>query len=226
MRVFAITAALWFGASCLAQPRPAPQRIDITVERSEGGGWKAVPPGFVFKKDDHVRFRVRANFDGYLYVMNSGTSGQYMNLFPREETGMQNRIKSGTEYFVPSTGTSFRIGGPPGFDIVYWVMSPLALGNGSAAPYTALPPPPAHPVPHTLRPRCDDTILQARGLCVDSSAGPKPIEPDEMLPENLSKIPHLQSRDLVFFDQTQGTSVSPAERADGPILYKFLVAHE
>jgi hypothetical protein len=111
---------------------------------------------------------------------------------------------------------------------VYWVMSPLALanGNGSARPYTALPPPPANPAPQTMKPRCDDTIMHARGLCIDSSAGPKNIKPDEALPENLSAIPRGQSRDLVIFNQTQGTSVSSPERMDGPILYKFLVAHE
>lgn len=202
------------------------QRIDITVERQDGASWKAVPAGFVFPKGDHLRFRVRANFDGFLYVMNYGTSGQYSNLFPREETGTDNRIKSGTDYFVPATGASFRIDGPAGFDIVYWVMSPISLGNGAEHPYVPLPPPPSNPLPQNLKPRCDDVILHARGLCIDSSAGPKNISPDEKLPGNLSAIPRAQSRDLVIFNQSQGTSVSSPERMDGPVLYKFLIAHQ
>jgi len=229
MRIFAITAVSLLGTHCFAQqPSPDAQRIDITMERSEAGDWKTVPPGFVFKKGDHLRFQVRANFDGYLYVMNYGTSGQYTELFPREETGTENRIKSGADYLVPATGASFRIDGPPGFDVVYWVMSPLDLGNGkrSLRPDVALPPPQANPAPQSIRPRCDDTILRARGLCIDSSAGPKNITPDEKLPENLSAIPRPQARDLVIFNQTQGTSVSSAGRMDDPILYKFLVAHE
>jgi hypothetical protein len=229
MRILAITAVMWLGAQCFAQPGASAQRIDITMERSEAGNWKAVPPGFVFKNGDHLRFRVRTNFDGYLYVMNSGTSGQYTNLFPREETGTENRIKSGSEYLVPATGASFRIDGPPGYDAVYWVMSPLDLGNGkgSTRPYVALaPPPPANAAPQTMHPRCDDSIMRARGLCIDSSAGPKNIAPDETLPENLSAIPRVKSRDLVIFNESQGTSVSSPERMDGPVLYKFLVAHE
>lgn len=233
MRLFVIAALSCFAAGCFAQPvlepqHSAPQRIDITVERSEGGSWKAVPPGFVFKKGDHVRFQVHTNFDGYLYVMDLGSSGQYTNLFPREETGTENRIKSGSAYLVPATGASFRIDGPPGFDTVYWVMTPLQIGKGEgfSRPYTALPPPPANPLPQNMKPRCDDAILHARGLCVDSSAGPKAVAPDEKLPDNLSGIPRTQSRDLVIFSETQSTSISSPEPAAGPILYKFLVAHE
>lgn len=214
----------WAGLG-LAQTPPA-QAIDITVQRNEGGTWKPVPPGFVFSKGDRLRFQVRTNFDGYLYVMNYGTSGQYTNLFPREETGTDNRIKAGADYFVPSTGAFFRVDGPPGYDAVYWVMSPIALGNASLKPYVPLPPPPANPPPQTLKPRCDDSLLQARGLCIDSSAGPKNIAPDEKLPGNLDSISRAQSRDIVIFSQSQSTSVSSPEQLQGPVLYKFLVAHQ
>ncbi len=226
MRLLTSAVLLWMGGQCFGQAASQPsQRIDITMERNESGAWKAVPPGFVFHKNDHLRFLVRANFDGYLYVMNYGTSGQYSNLFPREETGTQNRIKSGADYYVPATGASFRIDGPPGFDVVYWVMSPIELGN-NLSHYVPLPPPPSNPLPQNLKPRCDDSIMHARGLCIDSSAGPKSITPDEQLPQNLSSIPRAKSRDIVIFNQAQGTSVSTPERMDGPILYKFLVAHQ
>lgn len=80
-----------------------PQRLEITLERREGRKWNVVPGGLVFQKNDQVRFRMQPNFDGYLYVMNYGTSGQYTMLFPREETGFQNQIKTGVEYIVPAT---------------------------------------------------------------------------------------------------------------------------
>lgn len=83
MRLLTSAVLLWMGGQCFGQAASQPsQRIDITMERNESGAWKAVPPGFVFHKNDHLRFLVRANFDGYLYVMNYGTSGQYSNLFP------------------------------------------------------------------------------------------------------------------------------------------------
>ena len=73
-------------------------RIEITLERQEGEAWRAVDPGLVLDSGDRVRFRFRANFDGYLYVMNEGTSGAYTLLFPREETGRENNIRAGKEY--------------------------------------------------------------------------------------------------------------------------------
>jgi len=243
MRAFAIAGVFWFGAFglgmlCSGQPltgsqggaaQKAAQKIDITVERNDGHAWTAVPPGFVFKKGDHLRFQFRANFDGYLYVMNYGTSGQYTSLFPREETGTENRVKGGANYSVPATGASFKIDGPPGFDAVYWVMSPLPLGNphSSSGSYVPLPPPPpGGGAPQNMKPRCDDTMLHARGLCIDSSAGPKTISPDEKLPENLSGFSRAQSRDIVILNQQQGTSIASPTPIDGPVLYKFLVAHE
>ena len=118
-----------------------------------------------------MRFRFRANFDGYLYVMNYGTSGSYSLLFPREETGRENNVKSGKEYLVPATQAWFRIDGPPGHDIVYWLVSPVALASKPPG-YVPLPPPPKRtPPPKTLLPRCDDSIFRARGLCIDPRAG-------------------------------------------------------
>lgn len=222
--ICALAACMFWAGQGLAQT-PAAQGIDITVQRNEDGNWKPVSPGFVFSKGDQLRFQVKANFDGYLYVMNYGTSGQYTSLFPRQETGTDNRIKAGTDYSVPATGAFFRVDGPPGYDAVYWVMSPIPLGDGNARPYLPLPPPGSSPPQQTLQPRCDDSILQARGLCVDSAAGPKNIAPDEKLPGNLGSISREQSRDIVIVSQSQSTLVSSPERIEGPVVYKFLVAH-
>jgi len=95
-----------------------PQRMELTLDRREGTAWRTVDPGLVFAKDDRVRFRFRANFDGFLYVMNQSTSGHYEMLFPREDTGKQNRIEAGVEYVVPATQGSFRISGPPGPNVL------------------------------------------------------------------------------------------------------------
>jgi Domain of unknown function (DUF4384) len=228
MRRFLPLALFGFAViSCLAQSATDAQRIDVSLERREGAAWKGVPPGFVFKNGDRLRFRVRANFDGFLYVMNYGTSGQYSNLFPREETGRQNQLQSGREYQVPATEASFRVEGPPGFDTVYWVMTPLKVdGSASHPAYVPLAPPPPNPLPQNLKPRCDDSILRARSQCIDSSAGPRNIAPDEPLPANLSGIARAKSRDLVILNQAEGTSISSPARLDGPFIYKFRVAHE
>lgn len=136
--VFAMLATAAAGQTKkLAQ---GPNRIELTLERQEGGNWRAVDPGLVFDTGDRVRFRFRANFDGYLYVMDQATSGNYETLFPREDTGEQNRIEAGQEYVVPATQGSFRITGPPGYDVLYWLVTPLSLG--AQPKYQPLPPPP------------------------------------------------------------------------------------
>ena len=76
-------------------------RMEILLERLDGDTWHTIDPGLVLAQGDRVRFRFRTNFDGYLYVMNQSTSGKYEQLFPREETGQDNRIAAGKEYQVP-----------------------------------------------------------------------------------------------------------------------------
>ena len=214
-------------------PRPQTQslargahRIEITHERQQGEGWRAVDPGLVLESGDRVRFRFRANFDGYLYVMNQGTSGSYTLLFPREETGRENNIRAGKEYLVPATEAWFRIAGPPGHDIVYWMVSPVAL-PGQQPVYKPLPPPPkTPPPPANLLPRCDDAIFRARGECVDSSAGPKKVPGKEALPENLAHVPGAASRELIIMRQENQAVVSSPAPLTGPIVYEFRLAHK
>jgi hypothetical protein len=209
-----------------AAPETRPtQRIEVTLERQVGDAWKAVDPGFVFEPGDRVRFRFRANFDGFLYVMDYGTSGSYSLLFPREETGRENRITSGNEYRVPATQAWFRIAGPPGHDIVYWMVAPMALADGEAGSVSPALPKTKKP-PKTLLPRCDDTIFRARGECIDSSAGLRNIPEGEELPENLKSIPRLDSRELIIMRREESSLISAPVPLTGPVIYQFKLAHK
>jgi hypothetical protein len=214
--LFSIAAAL------LAQ---TPSRMKIAVERSEKGVWRAVDPKLVFDSGDRVRFKFTAGFSGFLYVMNQSTSGKYENLFPREDTGSANRIEAGREYVIPATEGWFRISGPPGHDILYWVVSPVEM-EGSRPAYTPLPPPPPAEAPKSFRPRCDDTIFKSRGDCVDSSAGAKAIGAGAKLPSNLAPLEGAKSRELLFIQNNKGTTVSSAEPLNGPVIYEFRLAHK
>lgn len=211
-----------------AQPGPerrAPQRMEIQVELRDGGAWRAVDPSHVFSQGDRVRFRFRSNFTGYLYVMNQGTSGDYTKLFPREDTGTANRVESGREYLVPATEGAFRVTGPPGHDVIYWMITPLQMGQ-PAPQYRPLPPPPkSPPPPANLIPRCDDAVFQARGECVDNTAGPKPAGPAGQLPSNLAATPNLSSRELLFIREHKRAVVSSPEPLTGPVIYEFRLAH-
>ena len=198
--------------------------MEITIERHEDSGWKVIDPGLVLEQKDRVRFRFQSNFDGFLYVMNYGSSGKYELLFPREETGQENEIASGREYRVPATQAWFRIDGPPGHDVVYWLVTPVELG--SVPQYKPLPPPPDPKPPRgNLLPRCDDSIFRARGLCIDSSAGPRAVAEDEKLPTNLAGVPRMSARELVIMRKEGSSLISSPASSGGPVLYEFRIAH-
>ena len=77
-------------------------RMELMLERLDGDNWHTIDPGLVLESGDRVRFRFRTSFDGYLYVTNLNTSGGYEQLFPRQETGENNRITANQEYKVPA----------------------------------------------------------------------------------------------------------------------------
>jgi|SRR5581483_76526 len=199
-----------------------PQRIRLVVEREEGSGWRAMNPSTVFAANDRLRFRVTTNFSGYLYVMNQGTTGTYELLFPRTDTGSDNRVEAGREYLVPATAGWFRVSGPPGQDLMYWMVSPVDLERG----YQRLPPPPKDPnLPPSLHPRCDDQVLKARGECIDNSAGVRPVQPGETLPPNLSGVAGATPRELLFLEEKGGTVLSSKQPLTGPVIYEIRLAH-
>lgn len=207
-------------------PPDRPHQMEILLERMDGSDWTTVDPRLVFAQNDRVRFRFKANFSGYLYVMDRSTSGKYEQLFPREETGQDNNIVAGKDYVIPATQTLFRIGGPPGQEVIYWLVSPVELGEGGGRKYKPLPspPPPDQRVPDNMVPRCDDSIFRARGQCVDSTAGPQRVAPGEKLPRNLAG--KAQSRDLSFMrNQDKSVVASPAPLT-GPVIYEFRLAHK
>ncbi len=204
-----------------------PQRIQLTVERQDASasgtaGWRKVDSGLVFAQGDHVRFRLSINFQGYLYVMNHGTAGTYELLFPRSDTGSDNLIEASKEYVVPATQGWFKVGGPAGQDIIYWLVSPVELRRKYTPP--ASPPAPSKPAP-AMRPRCDESIFKARGECIDSTAGVGPVKPDETLPGNFSGAAAGTPRDLLFIQEKGGVELSSESPFSGPVVYELRLAH-
>ena len=218
VQVLALLPLAWSQSHSMAQ---GAHRMELMLERLDGATWKTIDPALVLAQGDHVRFRFRTNFDGYLYVTNQSTSGKYEQLFPREETGQDNRILAGKDYQVPATSVAFRIAGPPGHEIVYWLVSPARLTDVPARPTL---PPTGNTTPLTLMPRCDEGVLKARGDCVDSSAGPKLIPRDVDVSKDLSAA-NAASRDLLFMRQKDTAVISSPEPLTGPVIYEFQLAH-
>jgi hypothetical protein len=201
-----------------------PYRIEIQLERGDGDVWRAIDARSILDQNDRVRFVVKTNFGGYLYVTNQSTSGRYEVLFPGKETGRQNKIEAGKSYVVPANEGWFRIAGPPGHEVIYWLVSPIELAGTETARPPAPDPGPARKPP-TLLPRCDDGIMRARGDCVDISAGPGEVADRNTLPADLARVPNFKSRDLTFIRQENSSIVSSAVPLNGPVIYQFRLAH-
>jgi hypothetical protein len=203
-----------------------PFRMEILLEKEDRGKSVVMEPGHVFVTGDRVRFRFTPNFSGTLFVMDKGTTGSYTMLFPKSETGTNDKLEPGKSYLLPSTDNGwFKITGPAGYDVVYFVVTSAAAGAQASA-VTPLQVPHAAPAgethdPSTLTPRCNDELFRARGDCIDPSAGPK--KAGDALPDNLSG---LKPRDLFFIRKEKATVVSSTEPLDQPAVFEFHVAHK
>jgi len=109
------------------------------IVRLDDSGETAVDPSTtVFHSGDRVRFVFDANIDGYLYVVQQGSSGRWDVLFPTAEiNGGRNAIKRSEEYEVP-TGGWFRLAPPAGTEQVFVFLSaePMAQLPGFDRPVT------------------------------------------------------------------------------------------
>lgn len=217
------------------EPAKPQTRTEVTIEKQESGKAVAMSPQHVFSSGDMIRIRVRVSMDGFLYVVNRDTKNSLTVLFPREETGRDNRIHSGAEYIIPSTADGwFRIQGEPGYDTAYFVLSPIdirgtdktATEQSKDAPRPARQPTPLTTPPlSTLRPRCDDTLFRARGECMDSESGIRSVPPAEKVPA-VADSGKLISRDLTFIKEPQSTVILSKPSTDGFVIYEFRIAHQ
>jgi Domain of unknown function (DUF4384) len=191
----------------------------IEVEAWRGETWQAVDSQTVFHAGDRVRFRFRVSSPGHLYVLNISENGDGSWLFPTPGKGQSSRVEAGTSYTIPADNAWFVIGGNPGYDVTYWIVTPTSVNVQS----------PDTPVskPSTLVPRCQEGPLRARGLCLDADAGARPLDKSRRLPiEWKGSAPSLQSRELKFESAERGTTVRAPASAEGAMIYEFRIAHQ
>ena len=204
-------------------PAPAaPLALQISLERKlPDGTVQTMASDHVFDPGDVVHFRVESEFDGYLYVIDQGSSGRFTTIFPSSEAGADNRVHQGQAFSIPAEGGSwYEIGGPPGFDVLYFLLSPESIGS---------PPPSSFAAPgpvSSLKPRCNDQVFRARGECTDSSAGPAALPKDAPLPAPLAPMAGLASRDITIVKKKDGVTVGPKGNTRAPVIYTFRLAHQ
>jgi Domain of unknown function (DUF4384) len=226
--IAALFATLSTGAAqyIKAQSTNSAGLLSIRLEQKNGDDSKTVPQNTVFHNGNILRFRLTSRIAGYLYVVDKGTTGQTTTLFPVSSgTGTQNRIDPDQTMVVPAMGDGwFEVSGPSGFDTIYLLISsspilipPAALPETNESPQNILPP--------NLLPRCNDEIFKARGECIDSSAGAKPLPPNAPVPRELVPFAKSAARDIILTDDGDGVTVKPAPSAKLPLIYTFRLAH-
>jgi hypothetical protein len=213
-----------------AQNPGSPGLFSIRLEQRKGNTVQAVPQNTVFRNGDILRFRLSSRIDGYLYVVDKGTTGSTAVLFPGTSAATNtNHIEMNRSYLVPADGDGwFEVSGPAGFDTLYFLVSATAIAlpvgsqpesPDSTHPQATPPPPPA------LLPRCDDAIFKARGECLDGSAGVAPLPPDAAVPRELVPLARTASRDIVLANDGDDTAIQSAPAAKLPLIYTFRLAH-
>jgi hypothetical protein len=205
-------------------PAAAPPALEIAIEQQIGGQSVPMAPKHVFDSGDTIRVRVTSHFDGYLYVMDQGTSGRFSTVFPSAAAGNDNQVHQGQSYLIPSTTDGwFQISGPAGFDVLYILLSPEPIAPPSAASFAAPGP------VSSLKPRCNDAVFRARGDCIDPLAGAAPVPAGEPLPAPIAPLAGSASRDITITRQKDAVTVTgPASKAapqTGPLIYTFRLAH-
>lgn len=219
-----IASALLVTLSALAQqPVLAPPGgLVIRLEQLRNDKVIPVRPEHVFATDDVLRFRLKSATDGFVYVVDHATSGEYTVLFPANDLAGNNAVRVDTEFYVPSPEEGwFQVGGVAGFDTVYFLLSPVKLAVSSANTKSKQ----QEKLPENMLPRCNDSIFQARGECVDSSAGPAVLPRGASLPPQISTAAANASRDLVMVNDGDG-NVKVTKTSDGPAVYVFRIAHK
>jgi serine/threonine-protein kinase len=82
-----------------------------------------VDPAKDFQTGDRIRFAFESNIDGYLYVAQQGTSGNWTVLFPNPDiNGGRNAVKRSQEYSVPDDNF-FRLDPPAGAEKIFVFLS-------------------------------------------------------------------------------------------------------
>jgi hypothetical protein len=93
----------------------------LMVELNRAGETRMVSPETKFQSGDRIRFHLSLNFDGYLAVLNSGTSGKLNCLYPY--SGAPNPVHASSELMVPGHEAWFVFDQTPGTEEVTFLLS-------------------------------------------------------------------------------------------------------
>lgn len=181
------------------------------LARQSDGGYTEVLPETVFHSGDKVKLSVMANQPGYLYIIEQGSSGSWIPLFPAQNAAPEsNHVEAGRVYLVPSASDeSFQFNQQPGKEHLFILLSrePIAdldqvifgLQRKSSAPASAPAPTSTAPAPPQSTP-----LMVADNRITDAL------------------VERLQSRDLTLVKDTSQQETSDAQYGEKAI---YVVNH-
>ncbi|MCY7376978.1 MAG: DUF4384 domain-containing protein [Pyrinomonadaceae bacterium] len=100
---------------------PGKPGAKVVIERMRGGKLAFVSPNSKFRSGDKIRLRFTTNYDGYLKILNVGSSGKVNLLFPYD--GADDRIKPSSDFQVPKNGDWIVFDDTPGTETLTVIMS-------------------------------------------------------------------------------------------------------
>lgn len=93
------------------------------LKKLEDGTYQEISPEAVFHAGDQIRLSLMSNQEGFLYVIEQGSSGRWVPLYPAgSSTAEGNKLVPGKEYIVPATG-AWRFTGEPGQEKLFVMLS-------------------------------------------------------------------------------------------------------
>ncbi|HEX8398683.1 MAG TPA: DUF4384 domain-containing protein [Pyrinomonadaceae bacterium] len=117
-------------------PKKGKPGTKVVIERMRDGKLAFVAPNSKFRSGDKIRLRFATNFDGYIKILNIGSSGKVNLLFPY--SGADDRIRPNTDFQVPKSGDWIVFDETPGTETLTVIMSKEPLNSESDAELRAL----------------------------------------------------------------------------------------
>lgn len=110
-------------------PKKGKPGTKVVIERMRDDKLAFVSPNSKFRSGDKIRLRFATNFDGYVKIINVGSSGKVNLLFPYE--GADDRIRPTKDFQVPGGGDWIVFDSTPGIEMLTVMMSskPLDFAN-------------------------------------------------------------------------------------------------
>jgi len=101
-----------------------PLGVRLSVLRvAQSGQMVEVAPDTSFRPDDRVRLNIQVSDNGYLYIINRGSSGTWTQLFPSPDIpNASNAVAPGVTYSIPPD-RNFVVSNPPGAEKMFIILS-------------------------------------------------------------------------------------------------------